>query len=133
MEVKAPGRGVDPSGFTGHDERQWDRQRDLANLLYTNGSEWRLYCDGEALGGPVTFDGGPLNTARDALTASPEFEALLTDFLRWHPAPITSVGALVRAIAPLTLYDNFLEQYDRCAVVDEARGPQAAPWRPPPG
>ncbi|HWS58472.1 MAG TPA: N-6 DNA methylase, partial [Actinotalea sp.] len=30
------------------------------------------------------------------------FEALVTDFLRWHPAPITSVAALVRAVAPLT-------------------------------
>ena len=29
-------------------------------------------------------------------------EALLTDFLRWRPAPITNVLALVRAIAPLT-------------------------------
>src|SRR5699024_7909548 len=42
VEVKAPSRGVDPAGFTGHDLQQWERQRDLPNLLYTNGTDWRL-------------------------------------------------------------------------------------------
>src|SRR5665647_1335260 len=45
MEVKAPGRGINPAQFKGHDLRQWERQRDLPNLLYTNGTEWRLYRD----------------------------------------------------------------------------------------
>jgi hypothetical protein len=102
VEVKAPGRGIEPDAFTGHDERQWERQRDLPNLLYTNGTQWRLYRDGELERGPVSFSGGTLESAGTGLTAPPEFEALVTDFLRWHPAPITSVGALVRAIAPLT-------------------------------
>ncbi len=102
VEVKAPGRAIAPAGFTGHDKRQWDRQRDLPNLLYTNGTQWRLFRDGELHAGPVTFAGGSLETAGRDLTAPPEFESLITDFLRWKPAPITSVGALVRAVAPLT-------------------------------
>lgn len=102
IEVKAPGRGIDPDRFSGHDKRQWDRQRDLPNLIYTNGTEWRLYRDGELHAGPVAFSGGRLETAGAGLRAPAEFEALVTDFLRWHPAPITSVGALVRAVAPLT-------------------------------
>ena len=53
IEVKAPGRGIDPDRFSGHDKRQWDRQRDLPNLIYTNGTEWRLYRDGELHAGPV--------------------------------------------------------------------------------
>ena len=101
IEVKAPGRGIDPAAFTGHDKRQWDRQRDLPNLVYTNGTEWRLYRDGELLIGPVNFE-GDLEDAGADLLASPDFEGLVTDFLRWKPAPLTSVGALVRAIAPLT-------------------------------
>ncbi len=36
------------------------------------------------------------------LLASAALESLLTNFLRWKPAPITSVVALVRAVAPLT-------------------------------
>ena len=63
IEVKAPGHGIDPGAFTGHNKRQWDRQKDLPNLIYTNGTEWRLYRDSELLVNPVTFTGGTLETA----------------------------------------------------------------------
>ncbi|WP_432794497.1 type ISP restriction/modification enzyme [Rhodococcus ruber] len=102
VEVKKPGADLDPASFTGHNLRQWQRQRDLPNLLYTNGTEWRLYRDNEPVGDPVHLGGGPLRTAGSALTCPDEFAQLLTDFLRWIPAPITSVVALVRAVAPLT-------------------------------
>jgi type ISP restriction-modification system protein/N-6 DNA methylase len=102
IEVKAPGHTIDPSQFTGHDKLQWERQRDLPNLVYTNGTHWRLYRDTELLAGPVVLDGGDLATAGRKLLASSGLESLLTNFLRWKPAPITSVTALVRAVAPLT-------------------------------
>jgi hypothetical protein len=102
VEVKAPGRTIDPASFTGHDKLQWERQRDLPNLIYTNGTAWRLYRDGELLTGPLVLDGGELAAAGRELLASAELEKLLTEFLRWKPVPITSVGALVRAVAPLT-------------------------------
>ena len=47
VEVKAPGRAIDPAGFEGHHREQWERQKDLPNLLYTNGTEWRLFRDAE--------------------------------------------------------------------------------------
>lgn len=102
VEVKKPTRSVDPANFTGHDKTQWERQRDLPNLLYTNGTEWRLWRDSEPVGTPVFLTGGELEHAGDALSAPAQFETVLTEFLRWTPAPITSVNALVRAIAPLT-------------------------------
>lgn len=102
VEVKRPGTPLDPSTFTAHNKTQWDRQRDLPNLVYTNGTEWWLWRDALRVVGPVHLAGGPLDQAGSGLTAPPEFEALLVDFLRWKPAAITSVGALVRAIAPLT-------------------------------
>ncbi len=102
VEVKRPGANIDPAAFTGHNLVQWERQRDLPNLLYTNGTEWRYYRDGEAIGDPIEFAGGPLETARELLTAPPAFETMLRNFLNWKPAPITSVSALVRAVAPLT-------------------------------
>lgn len=133
IEVKAPGRGVDPSGFKGHDLKQWERQRDLPNLLYTNGTEWRLFRDGELVGDPVVFSGGALAKAGSKLTSPPAFEELLTDFLRWKPAPIGSVTALVKAIAPLTrlLRSEVLEQLasERKAVRGGCAGTQATiPW-----
>ncbi len=102
IEVKAPAKGIDPRGFTGHDKTQWERQRDLPNLLYTNGTQWRLYLDGAPRRKPVNFTGGTLADAGAHLAAPAEFEALVTDFLQWRPARITSVAALVRAVAPLT-------------------------------
>ena len=102
VEVKAPGRGIDPSAFTGHDRVQWERQRDLPNLVYTNGVDWRLYRDGVLLGEPIRLSDQPLADLGANLPALPSLERLLTYFLRWKPAPITSVSALVRAVAPLT-------------------------------
>ena len=102
IEVKAPGHTIDPSQFTGHDKLQWERQRDLPNLVYTSGTHWRLYRDGELLAGPVVLDSGDLAKAGNKLLASSGLESLLTNFLRWKPVPITSVAALVRAVAPLT-------------------------------
>lgn len=99
VEIKAPDKPIDPAALRGHDKSQWERQRDLPNLLYTNGTEWRLYRDGELVDAPVRFAG---DLAGGTLTAPAAFETLITNFLRWKPAPITSVGALVRAIAPLT-------------------------------
>lgn len=102
VEVKKPGASIDPDSLTGHNLRQWQRQRDLPNLIYTNGTEWRLYRDSQPVGEPVHLTGGTLYTAGSKLAAPEAFEQILTDFLRWQPAPITSVAALVRAVAPLT-------------------------------
>lgn len=102
IEVKRPGASVDPSSFTGHNKRQWDRQRDLPNLIYTNGTDWWLWRDGALIHDPVHLAGGPLDRAGAALSAPSTFLGLLTDFLRWSPAPITTVVGLVQAIAPLT-------------------------------
>lgn len=102
VEAKRPGHSIDPETFRGHDLRQWERQRDLPNLIYTNGTEWRLWRDGELALEPVALTGGPLEMAGPGLTAPAPFEALLAGFLRWEPSPITNVSGLVRAIAPLT-------------------------------
>lgn len=101
VEVKAPGRSIDPDRLRGHDLQQWERQRDLPNLLYTNGTEWRLYRDSEPVGEPVRLAEQELGKAPN-LAASAELEALLTNFLTWEPADITTVSRLVRAVAPLT-------------------------------
>ena len=130
VEVKAPAKSIDPASFTGHDKVQWERQRDLPNLLYTNGTDWRLYRDGELLLAPVAFVGA-LESAGTGLSAPPQFESLITEFLRWHPAPITSVAALVRAVAPLTrlLRGEVLDQLEaERRAVKAGAGEDAQPF-----
>lgn len=101
VEVKAPGRPVDPAQFRGHDKLQWERQRDLPNLIYTNGTDFRLY-QKETPADPVILSGGTLATAGRKLTPPPELESRLRSFLLWDPQPITAVTPLVKAVAPLT-------------------------------
>lgn len=101
IEVKAPGRSINPAEFSGHDLTQWERQKDLPNLLYTNGTEWRLYVDAELIAHSTLTKRALIEVGAD-LRANSDFELLIHTFLSWHASPITSVQTLVRAIAPLT-------------------------------
>lgn len=125
IEVKAPGRQIDPEKLTGHDLEQWNRQKDLPNLAYTNGTQWRLYRDGELIGQASLTD-APLAEIGERLRSNVSFEALLRTFLMWKAAAITSVAALVRAIAPLTrlLRGEVLDQLNVEARAVEAGAPE---------
>ncbi|MGW7341033.1 type ISP restriction/modification enzyme [Streptomyces sp. NPDC054808] len=135
VEVKAPRKAIAPTALRGHDKVQWARQQDLPNLLYTNGTEWRLYQDG-AHRRTVHFTGDLYD---GSVSAPAEFEALLTDFLTWKPAPITNLGGVVTAIARMTrlLRGEVLDQLaaEHAAVrggADERLQPflgLAAEWR----
>lgn len=102
IEVKQAGLSLDPSTFRSHNRDQWDRLKDLPNLIYTNGTEWRLY-RGE--GDPhlvAQLGGGPLDIVGAGLIADNVFRELVTDFLSWMPVPIRTVPRLVRTVAPIT-------------------------------
>lgn len=102
IEVKKAGLSLDPGTFSGHNRDQWNRLKDLPNLVYTNGTEWRLY-RGESQPALVAqLSGGPLDVVGSALTPDSNFAHLITDFLNWHPVPIKTVGKLVSTIAPIT-------------------------------
>ncbi|MFD3592142.1 type ISP restriction/modification enzyme [Nocardia sp. NPDC058640] len=102
VEVKRPGQTVDPEKFTGRNKKQWERLRDLPNVLYTNGTEWRLFRSGELIGAPVFFDGDLGSAGRSLSVREPAaFHALLRTFLHWVPEPIRRINTLVRRTAPL--------------------------------
>ncbi len=130
VEVKAPGHPLDPARFRGHDKLQWERQRDLPNLIYTNGTHWRLYQDEVLVSGPVALSGGDLATAGRRLAPPAELEAPLRGFLLWKPQPITAVGALVKAVAPLTRLLRG-EVIDQLAAEQKAVDAGADPYRQP--
>lgn len=105
VEVKAPGVSIDPESYakTSHNFKQWQRLRELPNLIYTNGIEWRLWQNGVLVGDPVHLQGPTdLAMARGKLSPGPGFQRLITEFLRWKPADINTVNRLVETIAPLT-------------------------------
>ncbi|WP_262401484.1 type ISP restriction/modification enzyme [Actinomadura sp. CNU-125] len=129
VELKRPGASIDPVTFRGHDRRQWERLRDLPDLLYTNGTEWRLYKNGALV--ETAGLSGDLRTAGRALSVSgTALERILTEFLGWSPRPITSVGELVNAVAPLCrlLRSSVLDQL---AAEHRAVRAGADEWRQP--
>ncbi|MEU6488375.1 type ISP restriction/modification enzyme [Streptomyces sp. NPDC046887] len=123
IEVKRPGRNLDPEGFTGHDRRQWQRLRDLPNLLYTNGTHWRLFRHGVQVGAEVAFS-GRLKSAGEKLSVPDldAFDVLAQQVLCWKPEPIQRVSVLVQQIAPLCrlLREAVREQLRAEAQVDPA-------------
>ncbi|MGH3613417.1 MAG: hypothetical protein ACRDRK_12655 [Pseudonocardia sp.] len=116
IEIKKPGLGADPPALTGrHNIKQWQRLSDLPNLIYTDGEQWARYSHGERDGDVHILHGTLTSGSGELRLTGPGFEQMLTTFLRWAPAPIRSVGALVRAVAPLCrlLRDEVVDQLGR--------------------
>ncbi|UED85068.1 type ISP restriction/modification enzyme [Streptomyces profundus] len=112
IELKRPGLSIDPSTFRGANKKQWERLRDLPNLLYTNGTDWRLYRHGHPVA-EATFTGGLAVMGGKLAPSDPDaFDALLKQFLLWRPIAITNVARLVQQVAPLCrlLRGSVLEQ-----------------------
>ena len=113
VELKAPSKSIDPATFgrNGHEYKQWQKLKNLPNLLYTNGREWRLYRYGELV--TVTTDGRESEIAyihtpdfvkhKGPFTATPSLQGMLQNFLFWEPTPITSADKLVKTLAPLAV------------------------------
>lgn len=103
VELKAPGVSLDPATYAtnSHNGKQWQKLRELPNLLHTNGQEFRLWRYGQLVEDPTHVHAIDLATFKGPLTASPRLEGLVNNFLTWKPAPITSVSKLVDALSPL--------------------------------
>ena len=124
VELKAPGVSLDPASYgrTTHNFRQWQRLKELPNLLYTNGLEWRLWRYGNLVDQPVHLHAADLRSAGKNLKAPPRFELILRSFLEWAPVPIVSVSRLVEVMAPLA---RMLKEEVRLALQAERRAIKA--------
>jgi hypothetical protein len=103
IELKAPGNGADPEKFKGANKEQWERFKNLPNLIYTDGNEWTLYRSGQLEGKMVRL-AGDVTTEGKAAVGPADAEAILTlmqDFLRWEPIVPPSPTALAKMLAPL--------------------------------
>lgn len=129
VELKAPGKGADPRVFTGHDKKQWERFKNLPNLIYSDGIEWSLCRSGQILR-QARLEGDPRVVAGNAVTATNSrlIEQLYRDFLEWEPQTPGSAKQLAEFLAPLCrmLRDDVLDAlYTHVAPVRAA----ASDWR----
>jgi len=103
IEVKAPGKGADPTQWSvkNHDRQQWEKLKALPNVLYTDGNAWALYRSG-ALHGDIEHLKGSVRTSGSALTTDgPGLSRTLSAFLRWTPVAPRSLKQLVNSVAGL--------------------------------
>ena len=102
IELKAPGHGVNPNRFTGHDRRQWTNFQNLPNLIYTDGAEWTLFHTGQRVAG-MRLSGDPTADGFEAATAADagKLADLLQTFFAWQPIAPATPKQLAEALAPL--------------------------------
>lgn len=129
VELKAPGKGADTSTFSGHDARQWERFRNLPNILYSDGREFALYRHGiQARSVRLPRDPRSAGAAAVDEDSARQFDALLRDFLSWEPIVPGTSKQLADYLAPLCriLRDDVLD-----ALHNKAPGVVAAAndWR----
>jgi hypothetical protein len=103
IELKAPGKGAEPKKFKGRDKQQWEKFKELPNLMYTDGNQWALYRHGERIGKVMRFDGDITSDGSKAIDSSGASALLdlLNVFLRWEPIVPSTPQALAEMIAPI--------------------------------
>lgn len=100
LEVKEPGKGVNTSTYRGHDKTQWQKLRDLPNVLYTDGDSWALYRFGQRPLEIEQFDGS-IGNGDHAPADLDAWTTLLESFLTWAPTPPKTVRQLADTSARL--------------------------------
>jgi hypothetical protein len=135
IELKSQEVGIPGSWnhSTKHDRDQWQKLRNLPNVVYTDGIKWCLYHKGEPWG-PVALLKGDLNRAGSRLAPADEaFEALIREFLAWGPDPTPTLRKVVLDVAPLcrVLRYQVAERisYERTAPQDQVFVTLASEWR----
>ncbi len=126
VELKAPGRGANPTRFRAHDRGQWDNFKNLPNLIYTDGLEWALFRTGRRvhrfrLDGDPTTDGAGVATQANAWNVTYLWHA----FFSWQPVTPAAPKQLAEALAPLArlLRREVLEALDDPAsAIAQLRG-----------
>ena len=126
-ELKAPGIGANPNRFTGHNQEQWKRFKAIPNLLYSDGNDWGLYRNGEAIGQAVRLSGDVVTGGKKAVTLrnAQAFLGMITDFFSWQPIlPTRPTGELdIKAFAAMLAP---LCRMLRDTVTDALKDPQSS-------
>ena len=95
VELKAPHKDWNPNNIPkGHDKDQWERYKQLPNLIYTNGSKWSLWRTGEPAGPVVTVCDDIRDPSSDINLDADKAERLFRKAFLWSPLPITKPKTL---------------------------------------
>ena len=104
-ELKAPGKGADPSKFSDKRSRdQFERFKEIPNLLYTDGRDWMLFQNGVQAQPIVHLSADPTSVGGSGITRKDAAALLnlLGVFMKWDPVVPSTPRALASMLAPLT-------------------------------
>lgn len=102
IELKEPDKGADPKRYKGHDADQWERFKNIPNIIYCSGNEWGLYQNSEPTGKLVRLNGDVCSDGRKAVSESnaKDLFSLLVDFVSWTPIVPKKPKELASFLAP---------------------------------
>ncbi len=102
IELKAPGKGANPTLYKGHDREQWKRFKNVPNILYTDGNEWGLYQNAELVDRRIRLNGDIRSDGKTAVVATnaAELFQLFAKFTAWTPIVPDKPKALAGFLAP---------------------------------
>ena len=102
IELKEPEKGANPEKFKGHDADQWERFKNIPNILYTSANEWALYRNGNLVDKLVRIDGNVCTGAEDAVSEenAKHLFSLFTTFISWSPIVPNKPKELASYLAP---------------------------------
>jgi hypothetical protein len=131
IELKQPGLGANaPKLKSKHNKEQWEKLKNLPNLVYTDGREWALFRAGELVGTLLRFRDDPSQPGSKAIDDqdADRFEGLIKDFLFWAPHVPHKPTELAIYLAPLT---RFLRNEVEAALLEEGSAVSllAEEWR----
>ncbi|MGI8570469.1 MAG: hypothetical protein ACR2KT_16175 [Methylocella sp.] len=107
IELKQRDFGADPSRFREErSKKQWEKLKNLPNIIYTDGRDWTLWRKGERAGSLFRLDGDPYEDGAKAAGTidGAAFEPMLRDFLDWKPIVPHSPPELAAYLAPLARF-----------------------------
>ena len=100
VELKAPGKGADPSKFRSpHDRRQWESYKEFANLIYTDGANWGLYHGGQRAGQILSICSDLSDPKARVSIDAKRAERLFEQALGWEPESVRSASKLAQVAA----------------------------------
>ncbi|MGA2091248.1 MAG: type ISP restriction/modification enzyme, partial [Endomicrobiales bacterium] len=102
IELKDPEKGANPEKYKGHDAAQWERFKNIPNILYTSANEWALYQNGQLTDKIVRFDGDVCTDGENAVTEqnAKALFALFAAFTSWSPIVPVKPKELAAYLAP---------------------------------
>lgn len=98
IELKAPGRGANPTQFGGREKDQWERYSQLPTVIYTDGNDWTLWRSGSP-GATLSVCDNLMDPASPVKVCGAEAVRLFSDALDAPPLTITSTAQLARETA----------------------------------